>query len=168
MQNPSFVMNQLLIFICVPNPAEPQCLRRLEQFSFCQNVYSRKKHLGNRNLQSQHIPCSEIPEACGDFSCGSQLRAACPVLPWQGWIPRCHAVRALGTFPSAFLAQGKPMCVGVFTALRQGAVSSVGCTLYFVCSLLLSQTLAQSLDQIINIISLINWLLYSRFWKEPR
>ena len=126
MQNPSFVMNQLLIFICVPNPAEPQCLRRLEQFSFYQNVYSRKKHLGNRDLQSQHIPCSEMPEACGDFSCGSQLRAACPMLPWQRWIPRSHAVRTLGTFPSAFLAQGKPMCVGVFTALPQGAVSSMG------------------------------------------
>lgn len=93
---------------------------------FYQNVYSHKKHLGNRDLQSQRIPCSEIPEACGDFSCGSQLRAACPMLPWQRWIPRSCAVRALGTFPSAFLAQGKPMCVGVFTALPQGAVSSMG------------------------------------------
>lgn len=126
MQNPSFVMNQLLIFIYVPNPAEPQCLRRLEKFSFCQNIYSHQKHHGNRHLQSEHIAYSEIPEAHGDFSCGSQLRAACPVLTWQGWIPRSHAVRALGTFPSEFLAQRKPMCVRVFTALHQGAVSSRG------------------------------------------
>lgn len=114
MQNPSFVMNQLLIFIYVPNPAEPQCLRRLEKFSFCQNVCSHKKHHGNRDLQSEHIPYSEIPEAHGDFSCGSQLRAACPVLTWQEWIPRSHAVRALGTFPSEFLAQGKPLCKSIY------------------------------------------------------
>ena len=80
MQNPSFVMNQLLVFIYVPNPAEPQYLRRLEKFSFCQNVYSHKKHHGNQDLQFEHILCSEISEVHGDFSCGSQLRAACPVL----------------------------------------------------------------------------------------
>lgn len=132
MQNPSFVMKKLLIFICVPNPAEPQYLRRLEKFSFCQNVYSHKKHHGNQDLQFEHIPCSEIPEAHGDFSCGSQLRAACPVLTWQEWIPRSHAVRALGTFPSEFLAQGKRMCVRVFTALHQSAVSSMGSFVLFV------------------------------------